>query len=292
LKIAYYTSGILGSGRLVRGIAIGNALKRKKINCEFSILSSSSFAHLCDQFGFRHIEIPIENSDQLSKEKITDSILYKMITELNPDILIVDLLWFSLYHFLDELKCKKIFICHQVFDNFFSIQLPETELQFNEKQYDLLLAIEPFHSKINFKNINPLILRNRNEVLSREDAISRLNLDPSKDICLYAFNNRPGDFDKYKKKYSYLENVYQMVYTSNYSGGLFPVIDYFNAFDFIVCAAGYNQFWEVIYFKKEAVFEHVPLNFSSTEKRVAECIDYQFDENGADQLVDIILNEK
>jgi hypothetical protein len=292
LRIIYYTSGISGSGRLVRGIAISNAFKRKKIDCEFIIINSSSFAYLCDQLDIKHIEIPIENEDQLSKEKFANSVLYKTITELNPDILIVDLLWFSVFNFIEKLKCKKIFICHQVDDIFFSPQLLEKKLQFNEKQYDLLLAIEPFDSKIKFKNINPIILRNRDEIFPRKDALIKLNLDPSKDVCLYAFNNRPGDFDKYKKKYSYLENVYQMVYTSNYSGGLFPVIDYFNAFDFIVCAAGYNQFWEVIYFKKEAVFEHVPLNFSSTERRLEECIDYQFDENGADQLVDIISNQK
>ena len=289
MKILFYTSGVAGSGRLVRGIAIGNALKRKKINCDFTILSSSSFAHLCDQLEIKHIEIPIESEEQLSKEQITSSTLYKTITKINPDILIVDLLWFSIYNFIDELNCKKVFICHQVVDNFFTIKMPEKELRFNEKQYDLLLSIEPFRSKIKFKNINPLILRNRDEILSREEALTKLNLDPSKEVCLYAFNNRPGDFDKFRKKYSYLEDVYQMVYTSNYSGGLFPVIDYFNAFDFIVCAAGYNQFWEVIYFNKEAVFEHVPLNFSSTERRVTECSDYQFDENGADQLVDIIL---
>ncbi len=292
MKIIFYTSGVAGSGRLVRGIAIGNALKRKKINCDFIIVNSSSFAHLCDQLDIRHIEIPAENSDQLSKENISNSILYKTITGLKPDILIVDLLWFSLYHFIDELKCRKIFICHQVYDTFFSIQLPERELQFNEEQYDFLLAIEPFHSKIQLKNINPIILRNRDEILPRDKVFSKLNLDPSKDVCLYAFNNRPGDFDKYRKKYSYLEYEYQMIYTSNYTGGLFPVIDYYNAFDFIVCAAGYNQFWEVIYFNKDAVFEHVPLHFSSTEKRVAECMDYQFDENGADQLVDIIFNQK
>lgn len=141
------------------------------------------------------------------------------------------------------------------------------------------------------KQINPLILRNRDEILSRKEAIKALCLDGSRDICLFAFNGRPGDFEKNKRKYSYLESAgYQMVYTSNYEGGLFPVVDYFNAFDFIVCAAGYNQFWEAIYFGKEAVFENVPLNFSSTEKRIDECIDFHFDENGADQIVQLMLN--
>ncbi len=291
MKIVFYASGIAGSGRLVRGIAIGNALKRKNIDCEFVILSSSSFAHLADVFGISHLEIPPEDENQLSKENFHESALYKTIIELNADILLVDLLWFNIYNFIHELACKKIFLCHQVFDDFFTIQLPVEKLSFKSEDYDLLFAIEPFSCSFPMDQINPLILRNRDEIFSRNDAIGKLNLDDSRETCLFAFNGRLGDFEKNKGKYSYLEDAgYQMVYTSNYKGGLFPVVDYFNAFDFIICAAGYNQFWEVVYFNKEAVFENVPLAFSSTKHRIKECQEYYFDENGADQLVDIMLS--
>jgi hypothetical protein len=290
LRIIYYTTGIVGSGRLVRGIAIGNALKRKKINCDFILINSSSFAHLCDLLDIQHIEIPIENANQLSRSNFADSILYKTITGLNPDILIIDMLWFSLYYFIEELKCKKIFICNYVIEKFFSMELPSDKLEINPRHYDLLLSIEPFKCSVPMKPINPILLRNRDEIYTRKEAIDKLNLDKSKDACLYAFNNHPGDFDKYKKKYSYLEDVYQMIYTTNYKGGLFPVIDYFNAFDYIVCGAGYNMFWEVIYFNKEAAFENFPLKFSNTEYRIDNCQEFYFEKNGGDQLVDIIMN--
>jgi hypothetical protein len=290
LKIIYYTSGVSGSGRIVRGISIDNALKRKKINCEFIIINSSSFAYLCDLTDIQHIEIPAENQDQLSKTNCINSVLYHTIDRLNPDILIIDMLWFSIYHFIDEIKCKKIFICHNVIEDFFSIELPSGKLTINPKQYDLLLSIEPFQCSIPMKSINPILLRNKEEIFSREEAMARLNIDMSKETCLYAFNNHPGDFDKYKAKYSYLENAYQMVYTTNYKGGLFPVVDYFNAFDYIVCGAGYNMFWEVVFFNKEATFENFPLKFDRTEHRINNCQEFYFEENGADQLIDIIMN--
>jgi UDP-N-acetylglucosamine:LPS N-acetylglucosamine transferase len=79
-----------------------------------------------------------------------------------------------------------------------------------------------------------------------------------------------------------------MVYSTNYQGGLFPVLDYFNAFDLLICSAGYNAFWEARFFDKEAIFIPVPRRFEDQRKRVEENLDYTFKENGADQLVDMI----
>jgi hypothetical protein len=233
----------------------------------------------------------LENEIQLSPENYPASVLYHTISEINPDVLIIDLLWFPLYHCINTLKCKKIFLCHFVYDRFFSIPYGHAHLTFNSNHFDRLLAIEPFACGIPMEQINPIILRNKNEILSREDALEKLGLNGKGKNCLYAFNHHPGDFEKYREKYSYLENSgYHMVYTTNYQGGIFPIVDYFNAFDFVVCGAGYNIFWEVIYFDKEAVFENFPLVFSSTEYRIDKYQEHYFEENGADQLVSIMLN--
>ena len=81
-----------------------------------------------------------------------------------------------------------------------------------------------------------------------------------------------------------------MVYPYKYQDKLFPEVDYFNAFDMIVCGGGYNQFWEAVYFNKEAIFCPLPLTFEDQARRIRECQEYYFEENGADQLVDIIVN--
>jgi hypothetical protein len=207
-------------------------------------------------------------------------------------VLLIDLLWFNLYHFIHELACKKIFLCHQVFDFFFTVPLPGGKISIRPEDYDILLAVEPFTSSVPMRQINPIVLRNRDEILPRAEALDRLNLDGNKSVSLFAFNAPPEDFERCKKKYSYLEDTggYQMIFTTMYRGGIFPIVDYFNAFDFIITGAGYNAFWEVIFFKKEAAFENIPLNFSSTERRIEECQEYTFDENGADQLVDIMMS--
>jgi hypothetical protein len=138
--------------------------------------------------------------------------------------------------------------------------------------------------------IDPIVLRNREEILSREQAGLDLGIDPDRQTCILAYSGHPGDFKRVKKDYSYLESEYQMVYTTTYERGIFPVVDYFNAADFVVCGAGYNSFWEIVFFGKEAHLVPTQARFESGERRIEECREYRFGQNGADQLVDIIMN--
>jgi hypothetical protein len=288
LNIIYFTRGITGWGHIIIGISIGNALKRNGLGCNYTIVSSSDVAF--QNTGINHIKIPPEDENDLSIANYHSSILYKTIIDLKPDLILFDLIWFAMYNFIDELKCIKIFLCHQVSDNFFSINLPDRKMVFNPNHYDKIIGIEPFKSIVEMDLINPVVYRNKDEIFSKEVACKKLNLEEKKPACLFSFNPRTGNFDKYLKRYSYLEDLYQMIYAHKYQGKLFPEVDYFNAFDFIVCGGGYNQFWEAIYFNKEAIFGPLPLVFEDQSRRIRECQEFYFEENGADQLADIIMN--
>ena len=295
LNIVYYTSGLTGSGRIVRGISIGNALVRKNIDCKFVIVSSCRFGNLAERCGFRHIEIPYENENQLSQNHYRESVLYSSLMELKPDILIVDLQWFSISAFIETLDCRKVFLCTQLnipsIDKiYFTISLEDQILRFNPKQYDLLVEAEPTNVNIPMIKINPLIIRNREEILPKEEALKRLGVKEAEKNCLFAFNGNPGEFEEKKKIYSYLEEEgYTFVYTTNYKQGLFPAADYFNAFDLLIIGAGYNAFWEAVYFEKEAIFCPIERRFESQRFRTETCQDYIFRENGADQLVELLI---
>ncbi len=290
MKVLYLTSGATGSGRVVRGISIGNAFRRNKVKCDYTILSGSRFSFLADSLNIKHLDIPLEDVERFSQKECQDTIFYQTLVSQNPDVIIVDLIWFTLHNFINELECKKVFLCRQVDDSFFSINFPDNPISFQPENYDRVLAIEPFKGSFPMKSINPLVLRNRDEILSRNDAISELKLDPNKEVCILSYSGHPGDFKRVKKTYSHLEDVYQMVYTTTYEKGIFPVMDYYNASDLIVCGAGYNSFWEVIYLNKEAIFVPTRAIFESGERRINECQEYSFNENGADQLVQIIMN--
>ncbi|MBN1698226.1 MAG: hypothetical protein JW881_11990 [Spirochaetales bacterium] len=300
MKILYYTSGVTGSGRVVRGIAIANGLERRKqgtkrggIAADFHVLSSCRLARLCDRFGISHTEIPPEGEDRLGPDAYRDSELFRAITGLAPDILLVDLLWFPLYFFIDSLSCTTIFLWHEVDEAFFTIDCRGgRRIVFDPCMFDRLVAIEPVEKPIGpGTEVNPLILRNRDEIFPRDRAVKELGVGDDKRNCLLAYNGHPGDFEKLKRMYSYLEDEgFRMVYTTNYRGGLFPVVDYFNAFDLIICGAGYNSFWETRFFEKEAVYYPPVTRFYDPGRLIRDYHDYTFSENGADQLADMLMS--
>jgi len=289
LNIVYYTSGTTGFGRVIIGISIGNALIRNKAECNYTIVSNSSKPGLAQ--GFNHINLPVEDEFDLSKENYQNSIIYNTLHRLKPDVLIVNHIWFNLYNFIHELNCKTIYLSDLVDDRFFSISLKDETIKFIDVGFDRVIAIEPFKSSIEMELINPLLLRNRDEIFSREVALERLGKDGKKKLALYGMDGHPYDTDELRNKYLYLEDVgYEIIYPKKYGDTIYPISDYYNGLDFLIYGAGYTQFWEAVYFNKEAVFNPYKLRFSDQSYRVQECQEYYFDENGADQLVDIIMN--
>jgi hypothetical protein len=291
LKVVFYTSGVTGSGRIVRGISLALAFKRKGIEADFTILSCSPFAHLAERMGIQHIEIPPEDERKLSKTAWPSSTLYGTLSTLSPDVLVVDLLWFPLYNFIRELECRKLFLWEDIDPKFFSIALPTGKINFDPSMFDAVVAIEPFEGDGPSMSVHPLIIRNRDEILPREEAASRLGLDCEKKACLIAINAHPGDFERASAKYAHLESEgYQLFRTTNYKGGIFPAVDYFNAFDFVICGATYNSFWETRYFEKQAEYVPIRTQFLDGGELVRKWSDYTFCENGADELADLICS--
>lgn len=276
-------------GRICRGIAISNAIRRKGLKYNYTILHSSVFGWLCDELKINHRQIPAEHPDQLAKNNYQSSVLFRLLIELKPDVLLVDLLWFPLVNFIDKLKCIKIFLCRQVVEDFFKIQTENLKLIFNPENYNHIFIIEPIKSFFKADYINPIVIRNRDEILSKTAAIKALNLEQNKKYCLFAYNYSNKQAKPYIKHYEYLEHEgYHLVYSSLFEGGIFPVADYYNAFDLVICGTGYNAFWETVYFKKNTIYINTFAKFESGKKRITECQNYTFEQNGTDQLLDII----
>jgi hypothetical protein len=273
----------------VQGLSIYNAYARQGLQAEFCLLSSSPLAHLADRLGVPHAEIPLEDERQLSQQNWPASKLYQFLASYRPDILLVDLLWLPLYHFIRELPGKKVFLCRQINARYFDIDLPSGDITFRPEDYDLLLATEPWEPPFPMRPINPIIIRNREEILSRREALERLELPEGSPCCLFAFTGAAEDVAGVKQMFAYLgEEGYRMVYGSDYPAGLFPIMDYYHAFDYLVCGAGYNAFWEAVYLEKPAYFIPRPRHFEDQYRRVAECQEHYFEKNGADQLVELL----
>jgi len=289
VRVVFYTSSTSGVGRLVTGMSIGNALQRRGVPCKYTIVHSSPMGHLAEDFAT--VRVPVETEEELSPARSRKSVLFKTLSKLKPDVLLVNHTWFMVHSFIAGLPGKKLYLSDQAFDGHFRVPLPSGELVFDPGRYDRVIAIEPFDSAVPMERINPLVLRNRDEILPREKALKRLGLDGSKPVALYSLSGRPEYFDQFREKYSYLEGEgYDVVYTGTWSSSwIFPAVDYFNAIDLIVCGAGYNQVWEANFFAKKALFELLDVHFSDQRLRLSASENFHFDINGADQLADIII---
>ncbi|MBN2351706.1 MAG: hypothetical protein JXD23_03980 [Spirochaetales bacterium] len=289
MRIVYYTSGVTGSGRLVLGITINNALLRRGICADFVIVHSAPDTRILGQTP--NFKLPMESAAQTDAGHFENSAVFKLLSSLSPDVLIVDLLWIPVHHLLSALACKKIFLTRQVADSFFSYSFQGVSLAFDPNRYDKVLAIEPYPCPVTRDHIEPLVIRNKSEILSRDQALERLGLDPEQKHCLYSLNVKAEEASEIEKAYSSLKDEgYRFYYSSLFAGGSFPIVDCFNAFDFIVCGAGYNAFWETIYFGKIAEYRAMPKRFENQQWRVEHCRAYQFRNNGADELVEIIID--
>ena len=216
--------------------------------------------------------------------------LISSIRHFEPDVLIVDLVWFLAQSLRHRIDCPTVLLIRSVTDEFFDFDSGETHLRFDTRAFDLVVSIEPHAVVDGGVRTEPLVLRNREELLPREEAAGLLGLRPQDRNCLILQNGEPGEFSRLAATYSYLEDVGYSVYAStNFDEeSLFPAVEYYNAFDFIVTGAGYNSFWECVFFDKEAVFVPMPRAFEDQRERVERCSDYRFEVNGADQLVGLL----
>ncbi len=290
MTIVFFTAGTSGVGRFAVGCSLGTALRRAGIAHDYTMVSAHGFAHLADALELNHIEVPFEDPQDLSAGAIEDSQLYRSIAAIQPDVLVVGQAWYATHHLLPLLTARCVALFFQASAAYFRVPLPDGDLVFDPTAFDLVCGIEPWNWPIACQTIEPLVLRNPGEILPRHEAAARLGVDDAWPTALVSTNGLPGEFEQLRSDYSYLEDEYQVVYSSNYGGGIYPALDYFNLFDFIVSAGGYNAFWEAVYFGKQAHFVPQPRRFESQQWRIDNCLDYSFECNGADRLVEMILS--
>jgi hypothetical protein len=292
MRILFYSPGTTGSGHIVRGLSVAAALKRSRHPHEYAILSSEiPYVDLARRSGIPVTTFPLESEEMLSPERYRESGVFDSLASFKPDILIVEQFWFGLHSFVHDLPCKKVLLTFQMDPSVFQLKIRENEYRFHPEDYDLLLRTEPgYEVPFESREINPMVMLNRDEIMSREAALADLMLPEAAHACLFACSGEPAQVEDTWKSFSYLEAEGWIVIRSQHlDGGLFPVSDWFNAFDFLVSGAGYCAFWEARWFKKEAFFVPFPRRFEDQARRASIFSDYTFDTNGADELVRMLM---
>lgn len=281
-----------GSGHIVRALSVFFGLKRAGIDCDFQLLCDSDFGVLAEPYcGVSWLRLQPE----LHLRDARRGELFLFINELDPDLLIVDGTWAPILPFIQYLRCPKVIIFRYYADEWFSFRLPGGEIvSFDPSSYDAAFSTEPNFSRPGFAYIDPLVIRNRDEILSRDEARKRLGAEEGKKLIVVAHNGFEGELEKLAAEElgagAGAGAAAKVVMSSNAEGeGLFPLCDYAAGIDLLIAGAGYSAFYESAYFKIPTRF--IPQARRGDEQiwRVTKNADFSFESNGADQLASEIV---
>jgi hypothetical protein len=287
MRIAYFCFGI-GSGYLVRAASVFFALKRNNIDCEFFALTDCRYNHVVKPF-FKHIFINPQPETLFKQDRKTE--LYLNLKKLSPDILIVDCVWVPIYPILDDFDFNKILLIRKVSEKWLSVPLPGGEIiNINPEDYTMAYSVEPNFTLPGFGELNPIVIRNPDEIMTRDMVLKRLKVPTKKKFCLVAHNGIEGEIDRLIKEAGQLPSEYYVKITTNKDGkGIFPLADYAMGIDLLIAGSGYSTFYETRYLKIPAILKPFNRNNDDLAWRIKVNKNYNFKINGADQLVDKIM---
>ena len=296
LRIAFFTFG-KGSGDLVVGISLALAFRRAGIDVQFTAVTNNEFASVADGF-IDHVHVPIEPHLFMVADRRTR--LYRALRRLKPELLIVYGSWVPILPILSEIDCRTVLLMRQVNEPFLHILMQPSgassgrQIDVNPGDYDLALTCEPGFELEGFRSIHPIVIRNRDEILTRDEARRRLAVPDGKKLALIARNGYEGELEELlarRAASARRDEWHEFVTTNKDGGGIFPLADYAAAINLLVSGGGYSTFYETRYLGIPADLAAFPRNAEDIEWRLRTNANYTFDVNGADEFVGMVAEE-
>ena len=304
LRIVNYAVNGLGLGHLTRLIAINRQIRRLSTlledPAEIFFLTSSEADTLCYQNGFAAFKIPSKsaiNACEISAtayRRIAKQWIWNTISHCQPDILIVDTFptgsFGELFDVFD-LGQKNVFIYRAVRPEVAKNATFQSAL----RGYDKI--IQPLEQGENGSPVpdvlqdrlvttGEILLRSREEILSREEARQILGIAPGA-FAVYVSTGGGGDHEAERRfqnarnaalELPHLRFIFgagplyrgQEFYAPNVSWTRqYGLMHYFHAFDAALTAGGFNSVNELLHVGIPCAFYPEPRTYDDQEARVA-----------------------
>ena len=297
-NILFYAVNGLGLGHVTRTLSIARQLVKLDKTISPYFITSSDAAQVISEHGFLYTKLPSKTLLKLAGGSYWQlQVQYQMtilerIQALRPKAFVVDT--FPLGSVDDLLgilsikrkRMKKVFIHRE--------QRPEKMTPQRSRLqnfYDLVIAPHhegtariPVPPKVSLEWAGNIMIRNREEILTKSEAQKRLNVPLDKKIVLLNFGGG-GDqttIDNYNSVFkafankSYIHFVVPEAPLSRFSIQLpsnastikyYPLVELMAGFDAAISAAGYNTFHELLYTGVPTIFVPKTRGYDDQEQR-------------------------
>jgi UDP-N-acetylglucosamine--N-acetylmuramyl-(pentapeptide) pyrophosphoryl-undecaprenol N-acetylglucosamine transferase len=276
-RIAFYAVNGLGLGHVTRLLAIARAVRRAAPAAEILFVTSSEADGVIYREGFAAVKLPsktIREACGLGKStylRMAQSVTWSALSSFNADVLVVDTFPSGSFEELLPVlgwRQKNVFVFREQRRESFQSALLMAALPL----YDLLIVPHDDVAQVGdlpeprkAHAVGPIMIRERDELLSRADARYALGL-PRDGFLLYGSFGGGGDGEAARaleltaRAVATLPDVHLVLgagpllrdppgagHARTVLGGRYPMLDVMPAFDAAVAAAGYNTVHELLF---------------------------------------------
>jgi O-antigen biosynthesis protein len=278
-RILCYAWNGIGAGHLTRLTSIARALRelshQNSLKTDIWMITTSEATKIAfsEQFPtFKFPSLPIPGFFREWHRDLCQALVRQSLELLKPDLIIVDTLPQGFYDELRDLIPtipKKVFVyrpSHAAYSEsqgFFQRLEPYDLILVPERQSDANLVV-PQHLQSKVRFLGPVMIRRREEILSHDEARTKLGAAPGQKI-VYLSAGGGGGKGAEKMLHDWLNwlsgTEYLLVVGAGplYRGDVrydrnvlwterVPICEFMAGFDVAVSAAGYNSFNELMYF--------------------------------------------
>jgi UDP:flavonoid glycosyltransferase YjiC (YdhE family) len=280
MRIAYFTAGTIGAGHLTRGLAIGRALARVGVAATYRMFGPPMrfAAHATDDY----VALDLQDATLLDAAAAAESSLARALAAFAPDLVVVDLYWLPLRHILPRLDAEAWLLLRSC---------PPAWLDgapghpFPAARYARVIGIEPALTLPHLRDhLEPIVIADPADC--RPAGALRARLGVGADQALVAVLHTGSDDERLEVAPAAADTL---VHTFDLTAAeaLYPVCEWLHDADTVVCAAGYNSFWEAHWLGYHERTQFVPFRRKIDDQRwrIETCAGYRPRENGANQLV-------
>jgi hypothetical protein len=276
MRVAYFTAGTVGAGHLVRGVALGRALRRRGAAVEYRMFGPPVPYAAAARDDYEAVRIA--EAELRDPTRARASTLAAALGAFRPDLLVVDLFWAPLRHVLPLPGCEAWLLVRCCPRAWFEGP-PDT--RWEPRQFARVVGIEPHRHAAVRETVEPVVVCNPEECRPASALRERLGVPANRRLVVATHAGVRGEMAAVAAG---AETAVRM--DLHAADALFPLAEWLGGADAVLAAAGYNAFWEARWLGYAARTRFTPLRRDVDDQawRLHVCSGYAMRANGADVL--------